>query len=332
MKKLIASLLAIGAAGLLSAQEGVHFAIGARGNFGFGLGSSTNVAENYALSLYDAQWDSWVDQAKANGYAIGTKQDLDIPWDDTNLSVKPFQSFLAGGALVGRISFDSVPGLYIQPEIGFSHNQVKYTYSWEYSKDKRTTTYKYHYDYEAEGDGSMSYSSIDIPILAGYDVELGHGMVVSPYGGLNLSIPIGKVSWTDGASTQTRTGTYNYLDASGNVTGSRSADQINQTTKTNSSSIDSKITNGVIPGLILGTGFGYKFDDHNMIFGDLRYLLDFIAVKGETDLKEATRKSAKETGTSFSWDADDEKYNEDFRFDTFTRRALTFGISYYYFF
>ena len=176
----------------------------------------------------------------------------------------------------------------------------------------------------------MSYSSIDIPIIAGYDFEVGPGMVLSPYGGLNLSIPVGKVSWTDGASTHTRTGTYNYLDGNGNVIGSRSADQINRTTKTNSSSVDAKITNGVIPGLILGGSFGYKFDDHNMIIGDMRYLLDFIAVKGETDLKDASKKSAKQNGTAWSWDADDDRWNKDFRFDTFTRRALSIGVSYVY--
>ena len=58
MKKLVTSLLAIGAAALLSAQDGVHFGIGARGLFGFGLGTTTNAAEKFAIAEYDAAcWD-----------------------------------------------------------------------------------------------------------------------------------------------------------------------------------------------------------------------------------------------------------------------------------
>lgn len=329
MKRLIASLLAVGAAGLISAQ-GVHFGIGARGTFGFGLGSSTNVAENYASSLYDAQWDARVDRYRYYGWAIGTQERRDAGWDNENLNVKPFESIVAGGALIGRISFDAVPGLFLQPEIGFSHNMVKYKYDWEYTSDSTTAWYRYHYNYELEGDGSMSYSSIDIPLIAGYEFELGHGLVAAPYAGLNLSIPIGKLSWSDGASTWTQTGSLNYLDGNGNVIGSAPASEVNLTHKYNSSSISGKITNGVIPGLVLGGSFGYKFDDHNMIMGDLRYLLDFISVKAETDLKEAKKKSAKESGTAWSWDSDDERWNKDFRFDTFCRRALTIGVSYVY--
>ena len=67
-----------------------------------------------------------------------------------------------------------------------------------------------------------------------------------------------------------------------------------------------------------------------MIIGDMRYLLDFIAVKGETDLKDASKKSAKESGTAWSWDDDSDRWNKDFRFDTFTRRALSIGVSYVY--
>lgn len=316
MKRLIASLLAVGAAGLISAQ-GVHFGIGARGTFGFGLGSSTNVAENYAKSYYDALWDAWVDQARSYGLSVGRQDDFDPGWDDMKLKVKPFESIVAGGALIGRITFDAVPGLFLQPEIGFSHNIVKYKFDWEY--ETRPTTHS-RVELECEGTGSMSYSSIDIPIIAGYDFEVGPGMVLSPYGGLNLSIPVGKVSWSDDAATTT---TRAYYDG-------RLIDGYPDKSKSNSSSVDAKITNGVIPGLILGGSFGYKFDDHNMIMGDLRYLLDFIAVKGETDLKDASKKSAKESGTAWSWDDDSDRWNKDFRFDTFTRRALSIGVSYVY--
>lgn len=330
MKKLLASFLALVTAGLLSAQE-ITFGVGARGFFGFGLGSSTNVAESYDASVYDAKWDAKVDYWSSKGWTLNNHKDYGdtVDWDDQKLSVKPFESILAGGAIIGRIAFDSVPGLYIQPEIGFSHNQVKYKYSWEYDKTDKVDS-KSRTEGECEGSGSMSYNAIDIPIIAGYDVDLGHGMVVSPYGGLNLSIPIGKLSWSDDAATVKTSSYYDGKLVDYSIIGLSNPLVV----KTNSSSIEGKIKNGVIPGLILGTGFGYKFDDHNMIMGDLRYLLDFIPVKAEAELKEAFKKNAKQTGTAFDWTELEEKIygGKDFRFDTFCRRALTIGVSYVYFF
>lgn len=327
MKRLVASLLALGAAGLLSAQ--VNFAIGARGTFGFGLGSTANPMENYASSFYDAFWDCTIDMYRAYGLGtLGTNTGYESDYDNENLSVKPFESFVAGGALIGRIGIDSVPGLYFQPEIGFSHNQVKYKYHWEGSGLENSYSYggvyhTYTYDREAEGDGSFGYNSLEIPILVGYDLELGHGFVISPYGGLNLSIPIGKLSWSMGAETDTvrryRDGVlrdgYPYKD------------------KDNSSSIEASIKNGVIPGLVLGTGAGYKFDDHNMIMGDLRYVMDFTAVRAESDIHDAMKAAAKRSGSVFDWDEDDKKwFDKSFRWDALTRRALSIGISYMYFF
>lgn len=332
MKKLVTSLLAIGAAALLSAQDGVHFGIGARGLFGFGLGTTTNAAEKFAIAEYDASIESTRRQMRALGLPVGTFDDWETDWDDMNLKVKPFSSIVAGGALVGRLSFDAVPGLYIQPEVGFYHNQAKYTYSWEYSKTKTKDygggyTYRRDSSAEEEGGGSFSYNSIDIPIIVGYDVDLGSGLVLSPYAGLNLSIPIGKLSWSRDAYTYKHSSTTtNYLN--GNVTSTYHDDD---TIKFFSSSIDGTIKNGVIPGIVLGTGFGYKIDKHSMIMGDLRYLLDFTAVRAETDLKDSSKATAKEWGVSWNWDAEDDKWNESFNFDALTRRALTIGVTYVYY-
>lgn len=322
MKRLVASLLALGAAGLLSAQ--VNFAIGARGTFGFGLGSTANPYENYASAYHDAYYEARLDKARFYGWNISADTGWKTSYDDTNLSVKPFESFVAGGALIGRIGIDSVPGLYFQPEIGFSHNQVKYKYHWEGSGIH--TSYgngHYTYDYEAEGDGSFGYNSLEIPVLVGYDIELGHGFVISPYGGLNLSIPVGKLSWSQGAQTNTdREYTDGVLDYG-----------YPKKNKDNSTSIEASIKNGVIPGLVLGTGAGYKFDDHNMIMGDIRYIMDFTAVRGETDIHDARKALAKKNGDAFTWGEDDKKwYDKSFRWDAMTRRALSIGISYMYFF
>ena len=327
MKRLVASLLALGTAGLLSAQ--VNFAIGARGTFGFGLGSTASPMENYASAYYDAEWDCWLDWARFYGWTYGLNNTgYKSVYDNENLNVKPFESFVAGGSIFGRIGFDSVPGLYIQPELGFYHNQVKYKYHWEGSGVSGPYSYgnvhhTYTYDYEAEGDGSFSYSSLDIPLLVGYDLELGHGFVISPYGGLNLSIPIGKLSWSMGAQENIARAYDNGILEYGYP----------EKTKDNSSSIEASIKNGVIPGLILGTGAGYKFDDHNMVMADLRYIMDFTAIRAETDIHDARKAEYKKSGYPFNWDEDDRKwYDKTFRWDAMTRRALTIGINYMFFF
>ncbi|MBQ3801564.1 MAG: hypothetical protein II837_14875 [Treponema sp.] len=338
MKKAAAFLLAACAAGLVSAQE-IHFGIGARGQFGFGLGSSSNVAESYDTSKHDASVDGWQDYYKSKGWDWDAKDwDYDDYYDDRKLSVKPFESILAGGALIGRISFDSVPGLYLQPEIGYSHNQVKYKYSWEGSETIDAFTwngksYTSKDEYEAEGDGSMSYSSIDIPIIVGYDFELGHGMFVGPYGGLSLSIPVGSLSWNRGAQTTTVRSTFPEIDSNLEVSMKTST----TTKKGNSTTLSGKIKNGVIPGLVLGGSFGYKFDQHNMILTDLRYQLDFVPVKAEIDYKDAALadwNSTDNKGASYTWTEWEDKWwgGKTFNIDAFTRRALNIGVSYVYFF
>jgi hypothetical protein len=263
MKKLIASLLALGTAGLLSAQ--VHFGVGARGTFGFGLG--TSLADDYS--------------------------------SDYN-KVQPFKSFLAGGSVIGRLSFDAVPGLFIQPEIGFTHTQVgtKTDYSYTsniYSGISVIGTKTKEHSYEQ----SAGSNAIDIPILVGYDFEVGTGMVVSPFAGLNFSIPVGSIS---GGTTPsyTETITYKYNN------GTTSTEKEHYRGDSSSTSFDVKAT--LNPGIVLGAGFGYKFDEHNMIMGDLRYLLDFIPTKAEV----------KWGGIRADW-------------DLFTRRGLTLGFSYVYF-
>lgn len=265
MKKIIALLAAVGTAGMLSAQ--VTFGIGARGTFGFGLGSTLD--EDMQLSSH------------------------------TEYTTQPFKSFLAGGALVGRIGFASVPGLFIQPEIGFSHNQL--SYKAEYS-DTDTETYLGHtikvvteYDYE----GSIGYNSIDIPIIIGYDVEVGKGLVISPFGGFNLSIPVGSFSSSETKPSGTVIG---YLDGQ-EYARERYVDDDDG----GSSSMDVKTS--ITPGVLFGVGVGYKFDDHNMIMGDLRYLLDFTPVKGDVNF----------FGAHLDW-------------DIFTRRGLSIGVNYVYFF
>lgn len=285
--------------------------------------------ENFNSSYWDAEWDCLLDYARFYGLSYGLNNTgYESDYDNENLKVKPFESFVAGGSIFGRIGFESVPGLYIQPELGFYHNQVKYSYHWEGSGLDYTYSYgnvrhTYTYDKEAEGDGSFSYNSLDIPLLVGYDLELGHGFVISPYGGLNLSIPIGKLSWSMGSETDT---VRRYKDGV-------LRDGYPHKDKDNSASIEASIKNGVIPGLVLGTGAGYKFDDHNMVMADLRYIMDFTAIRGETDIHDARRASAKKSGTVFDWDEDDRKwFDKTFRWDAMTRRALTIGINYMFFF
>ena len=320
MKKLIAALAAMGAAAALSAQ--VHFGVGARGTFGFGLGSSTDV---YNTSN-ESYWDAYNDENKLKG-------DDASNWDpayDPDLDVKYFESILAGGAIVGRVSFDAVPGLFLQPEIGFSHNQVKYSYDWEWSKNKSDSwtmggvsySRTYRKENEEEGGGSLSYNSIDIPIIVGYEVEIGHGMVVSPYAGLNLSIPVGSLSWSIDSST------YSWKSTTTTYGSETTTETDSDSEKYDGYSHSTDIKNGVIPGIVLGAGFGYKFDSHNMVMADLRYLMDFTAVKAGTDAK-AWYNDMKDDDDP-DWSSDNKNF--DFDFDALIRRGLTIGVNYVYFF
>ncbi len=258
MKKIIALVAALGTAGMLSAQ--VTFGIGARGTFGFGLGST--LAADY----------------------------------NEDSSVQPFRSFLAGGALVGRLGFESVPGLFIQPEIGFTHTQIGYKVESSDTDTYSGYTVTAEYEYEA----GIGYNAIDIPIIIGYDVEFGNGMMVSPFAGFNLSIPVGSIG-TSGGSSYTVTTTTKYAD--GRTTMSKATHKDDD----GSYSIDTKTT--VVPGVLLGVGVGYKFDEHNMIMGDLRYLLDFTPVQAHFEF----------LGATLDW-------------DIATRRGLTLGVNYVYFF
>ena len=271
MKKIIAFLVMLGTAGILSAQ--VRFGIGARGLLGIGLGTTTDASGSYAAGLADS----------------------DTP--DYSSSVTPFNSLLSGGAVFGRLSLDALPGLYIQPEVGIFHTQVKYNSKGDFSY----TAGSYSYGIEYEGSGTLYYSSIDIPLIAGYDIKLGQSMMVSPYAGLNLSIPIGKLSWTQ-------------MEGEARTSVTHDGNKATTKDKIPADSDSYDIKNGIIPGAVLGAGVGYKFDSHNMLMGDIRYLLDFTAVKCGGAFKDASGKS------------------HDLEFDALTRRGLTLGVSYVYFF
>ncbi|MBP5157008.1 MAG: hypothetical protein ILP18_03945 [Treponema sp.] len=262
MKRIITFLAALEAAGILSAQ--VRFGIGARGLLGIGLGTTTDIS---------------------NSYTAGLSNDAS---PDYTSSVTPFNSLMSGGAVFGRISFDAVPGLYLQVEAGIFHTQVKYKSEGDFSY----TLGSYSYDIEYEASGNIYYSSIDIPLIAGYDIAIGESMFLSPYAGFNMSIPLGKLSWTQ-LEGETKTS----VSYDGNKKAAKE--------KIPGDSDSYGIKNGLIPGVVLGAGFGYKFDSHNTIIGDLRYLMDFTAVKCEA---------------------------RHFDFDVLTRRGLTLGVSYVYFF
>lgn len=255
MKKLIASALALLAAGMVSAQ--VHFGIGARGEFGFGLGSTIHSDYETLISLI------------AGFSSIGTGVNTEL---DT--TVQPFKSFLAGGAVIGRISFDAVPGLFIQPELGFSHNRVGIKQKLTGSQSRKVFGSTIKVELEAESESSVAYNSIDFPILVGYDFEVGSGMVVSPFAGLSLSIPVGSVSSSVGNFSGD---VVTYMD------GTQYSKEPYKDDDKKSSTGSEDVVVSLNPGAIVGVGFGYKFDQHNMIMGDLRYLLDFTPVKENVD-------------------------------------------------
>ena len=263
VKKLAACIFAACVMTALSAQNSLG--IGARGTFGLALGTefSGDAVDDYQIDNVDV-----------------------------------FRSFLFGGAVVAKVGFDSFPGLYVQPEIGFTRNQIGYRWGDSDREDYRIDTTDYRTEYRYESSGTIGYNSIDIPVLAGWDLYLTDGLFVSPFIGFNMSFPFDIMTWTYGESSGSAVVYADGVEVERNTFASSEGGE--------APSVSAKIA--FVPGVLAGFGFGYRFDS-SAVSGDFRYNLDLSPVVGER---------------KFRGQAQD--------FHVLRRRGLTFNLGYMYFF
>lgn len=167
------------------------------------------------------------------GTNIGTTLENDI---DNN--VNPMSPL--GLTAFAKIPLPVLEGkLALQPELGISSFGINY--------DADEFTYKENTYY---GEVLAQYTSIDIPILVTYNIEINEKITISPVIGPKISIPVGKLNLTY-SSSDTDLGDY---------------------------SIDSH----VLFGIELGAGLSYKAGP-GAIYGDLRYDIGLTKLKVEDE-------------------------------------------------
>ncbi len=210
------------------------------------------------------------------GLGLGTTFSSDITEEFRVDSTDVFRSFLYGGSVCARISFD---GPFIQPEIGFTRNQIGYRWSNSDRADYRFSSGVSRTEYRYESSGQIGYSSIDVPIIAGYELYLTDNLVAFPLAGVNLSFPFDVMSWiADDVSCSAVT--YN---ADGTETG-----KISTTTVNGDDGTPVNIKFGFTPGILVGAGLGYRIGP-SLISGDFRYLLDLTSIVGEIKFRNESK-------------------------------------------
>ncbi|GEM_PF-3712709 len=217
-----------------------------------------------AVTAVSAQASVGIGLRGSFGLGLGTAFSGDVTEEFRVDSADVFRSFLYGGSICTRIGFD---GPFIQPEIGFTRNQFGY----RWSDTDRTESRSGFTEYRYESSGEIGYSSIDVPVVAGYELYLTDSLVASPFAGVNLSLPFDVISWTAGDVSCTAVS----RDAGGAETGSTSSSTAN-----GDNGMPVSVKFGLVPGIVVGAGLGYRIGP-GLISGDFRYLLDLTSVKGE---------------------------------------------------
>ncbi len=122
-----------------------------------------------SVMLYAAENNSGIGFRGAFGIPAGTT----LTDFNSDASIALFRGIDFGFSVFGNICFDSVPGLVIQPEIGYNYNKIGMK-----SSGAR---------------GHLSYSSLELPVLLGYTFETGN-FLITPELGPYISIPLGKMN------------------------------------------------------------------------------------------------------------------------------------------
>ena len=234
MKKIISFAVTMAVFAMLASAE---ITVGVRGIFGLGIGTAV---DDFTV----------VEGFEYKGLQGTITEDVDCK-TDTGKCID------YGFALFAKIPvYDK---LSIQPELGFTHKQigVKMTATGTATLPIPGTGLSWT-ETETESEKiKVSYNTIDIPVLAVYDIDIAKGFTVSPLLGPKFSIPIGKLKssdwgdWDDGDDEDEK--------------------------------IDSKLLFSVVAGVSAAYDVG-----PGAIVADLRYDLGLSKLKTEDGILEGT--------------------------------------------
>lgn len=177
-----------------------------------------------------------------------------FPYSSSDVDNK---TILCGGfALWGNYSFEKIPALGLQTELGFLFNNGT-----ELTAETKSGTAK------IEVKDKATYTTMELPFLVTYTVNKGGFFEFIPQAGFYLSFPIGKIKQEIDVTAK-----YN-----GNTLASKSG------------SSKDKIDNACIFGTAFGADFAFNFNKTSALLLNARYMIDLGELKSDGD-KVGTRK------------------------------------------
>ena len=175
-----------------------------------------------------------------------------FPYSSSDVDNKPIVG--GGFALWGNYSFEKIPALGLQAELGFLFNNGT-----ELTAETKSGIVK------MEIKDKVTYTTMELPFLVTYTVNKGGFFEFIPQAGFYLSFPIGKIKQEMD------------MKASGSLTGSASETQ------------EDKIDNACIFGTAFGADFAFNFNKTSALLLNARYMIDLGELKSDGD-KVGTRK------------------------------------------
>ena len=170
-----------------------------------------------------------------------------FPYSSSDVDNKPIVG--GGFALWGNYSFEKIPALGLQAELGFLFNNGT-----ELTAETKSGTAK------IEVKDKATYTTMELPFLVTYTVNKGGFFEFIPQAGFYLSFPIGKLKQDMD------------MKASGSLTGS-----VSETSK-------DKIDNAFIFGTAFGADFAFNFNKTSALLLNARYMIDLGELKSDGDI------------------------------------------------
>lgn len=166
------------------------------------------------------------------------------------------KTILCGGfALWGNYSFEKIPALGLQTELGFLFNN-----------GTKLTIESKSSGLEMKVRDKITYTTMELPFLVTYTVNKGGFFEFIPQAGFYLSFPIGKLKQK--------------IDVTGKPIGYTGSDSKTQ---------EDKIDNACIFGTTFGADFAFNFNKTSALLLNARYMIDLGELKSDGD-KVGTRK------------------------------------------
>lgn len=224
MKKLLATLVFGAIFASISFAQNLSF--GVRGSFGLSnLTIENNTKHELGKDLAGVMYEL---TGRESSYSVDN------------------EGILCGGfSLWGNKSFEKIPALGIQVELGFLFNNGT-----ELTGEAKSGNIK------AEVKDEITYTTMELPVLVTYTVNKGGFFEFIPQTGFYLSFPIGKIN----------------QDLDIKAAGFKDSD-----------SEKSKIDNTCILGAVFGADFAFNINKTSAFLINSRYMIDFSAIKSEGD-------------------------------------------------